>query len=237
MRVAMHQPHYLPWLGLIDKIDRCDLFVVLDNVQYDRKGWQNRNYVASRNGPVLLTVPVRQRSRDELVADKSIDESRPWREKHRRTIAEHCYRGAPFWPDFGPEILRLYQTRWDRLADLAMATTRLLLDRFGVRTPVVRAGALGEFPGRKSELLAQVAAKVGADTLLSGDGARDYLDHDVLRRYGVRVEWQGFRHPEYRQHGRAGLPFLPRMSALDLLMNAGPGGIDLVRAGRTGGAG
>lgn len=44
MRVALHQPHYLPWLGLVDKIDRSDLFVVLDHVQYERKGWQNRNY-------------------------------------------------------------------------------------------------------------------------------------------------------------------------------------------------
>ena len=63
VRVAMHQPHYLPWLGLLDKIDRCDLFVVLDHVQFERKGWQHRNYVASKNGPVLLTVPVVQRSR------------------------------------------------------------------------------------------------------------------------------------------------------------------------------
>lgn len=234
MRVAMHQPHYLPWLGLIDKIDRSDLFVVLDHVQYERKGWQNRNYVASKNGPVLLTVPVVQRSRHERIMDKEIDNSHPWREKHRRSLAEHCYRNAPFWDDYGERILSVYERDWTRLADLAWATTSLVLDAFGIDTPVVRASELGEFPGQKSELLAQLSAKVGAQTMLSGDGARDYVDQEIFQRYGVAVEWQGFRHPEYPQHSRRGAEFLPRMAALDLLLNAGPDGIGVLRGARSG---
>ncbi|MDA2809615.1 WbqC family protein [Nocardiopsis sp. RSe5-2] len=234
MRVAMHQPHYLPWLGLVDKVDRSDLFVVLDHVQYERKGWQNRNYVASKNGPVLLTVPVIQHSRDERIMDKKIDETRPWREKHRRTLAEHCYRGAPFWDAYGERVLALYEREWAGLADLAWATTALVLDAFGIDTPVVRASELGEFPGQKSELLAQLSAKVGAGSMLSGDGARDYVDQEIFKRYGVAVEWQGFTHPTYPQHNRRGAEFLPRMAALDLLLNAGPDGIGILREARSG---
>nr|WP_155999087.1 WbqC family protein [Streptomonospora sp. PA3] len=229
----MHQPHYLPWLGLIDKADQSDLFVVLDHVQYERRGWQNRNYVAAKSGPVLLTVPVIQRNRGERIKDKTIDNSRPWREKHRRTLAEHCYRQAPFWEEFRTRILRVYDQEWEHLSDLALATMRIALEGFGIRTPVVLASELGEFPGQKSELLAQLAAKVGATTMLSGEGARDYIDTDVFRRYGIAVEWQRFRHPEYQQHNRAGEDFLPRMAALDLLVNAGPAaGLDLLRSTR-----
>ncbi|MFC3522394.1 WbqC family protein [Streptomonospora nanhaiensis] len=235
MRVAMHQPHYLPWLGLIDKADRSDLFVVLDHVQYERRGWQNRNYVAAKNGAVLLTVPVIHGNRDERILDKTINNKQTWREKHRRTLDEHCYRGAPFWTRFREDILRPYTAEWDRLADLAMATTRFALDAFGIRTPVVLSSELGEFPGQKSELLAQIAAKVGATTMLSGDGARDYVDLEVFRRHGVAVEWQGFRHPRYPQHNRAGADFLPRMAALDLLVNVGPAaGLRLLREARAG---
>ncbi|MFD0774455.1 WbqC family protein [Streptomonospora algeriensis] len=234
MRVAMHQPHYLPWLGLIDKVDQSDLFVVLDQVQYERRGWQNRNYVAAKSGPVLLTVPVIQRNRGERILDKTIDNSHPWQEKHRRTLEEHCYRGAPFWPGFREGILGLYEQEWENLADLAMATMRTALDGFGIRTPLVRASELGEFPGQKSELLAQLAAKVGATTMLSGDGARGYVDAGVFSRYGVAVEWQEFRHPAYTQHHRAGEEFLPRMAALDLLVNAGPAdALRVLRSTRT----
>ncbi|MFC3998281.1 WbqC family protein [Nocardiopsis sediminis] len=233
MRVAIHQPHYLPWLGLIDKIDRSDLIVVLDHVQYERHGWQNRNYLASKSGPVLLTVPViRGRSLDRI-SDKKIDNSSAWREKHLRTLTEHCYGKAPFWPEFRGRIRRFYATEWDRLADVALASTRLVLDGFGIATPIVRAGELGEFPGRKSELLAQICAKAGATSLLCGDGARHYIDRQVFRRYGVGLEWQDFRHPRYPQPARGNAGFLPRMAALDLLLNAGPGGVRLLREART----
>lgn len=232
MRVAMHQPHYLPWLGFVDKVDRSDVFILLDNVQYERKGWQNRNYVAAKNGPVLLTVPVAQQSRGELISDKKIDNTQKWNEKHKRTLAEHCYRGAPFWGQFGTEILRLYQQEWSSLTELAMATTQLVLDGFNITTPLVRASELGEFPGQKSELLAQLSAKVGATTMLSGDGAHSYLDLDILSRYGIEVEWQNFQHPEYPQHSRDQNGFLPRMAALDLLLNTGPDGREILRRAR-----
>lgn len=229
----MHQPHYLPWLGLVDKIDRSDLFIVLDHVQYERKGWQNRNYVASKNGPVLLTVPVLQQSRDERIRDKAVDNTQSWREKHRRSIAEHGYRGAPFWDDFGDSILEIYSREWHSLCDIAMATTRFVLECFNVTTPIVLASELDEFPGQKSELLAQLSAKVGATTMLSGDGAYGYVDEGIFQRYGIGVEWQNFQHPEYPQHTVKKGDFLPRMAALDLLLNIGPAGIDLLREARS----
>ncbi|WP_394298803.1 WbqC family protein [Allosalinactinospora lopnorensis] len=206
--------------------------MVLDHVQYERKGWQNRNYVASKNGPVLLTVPVIQQSRDERIMDKLIDNSQHWREKHRRAIAEHCYRGAPFMEDFGKKFLRIYKEEWEYLSDLATATTRFILESFKITTPVVCASELGDFPGQKSELLAQLSAKVGATTMLSGDGARGYVDESVFQRYGIGVEWQQFQHPEYPQRTSPKGEFLPRMAALDLLLNVGPEGLDLLRGAR-----
>jgi hypothetical protein len=233
VRVALHQPHYLPWLGLLDKIDRCDLFVVLDHVQFERRGWQHRNYVASKNGPILLTVPVVQRSRDERIMDKAVNNDSPWWERHSRTLEQNCYRRTPFWDEFGAGIMAIYERRWERLVDLSMATTEFVLNGFGITTPLVRSSELGEFTEQKSELIAQISAKVGATTMLSGEGARDYLDPEVFQRYGIEIEWQGFRHPEYPQHNRRGQEFLPRMAAVDLLLNVGPEGMDLVRAART----
>lgn len=58
--VAIHQPHYLPWQGYIDKLDTADVFVVLDCVQYEKGGWQNRNRVKIPDGAHWLTVPVKK---------------------------------------------------------------------------------------------------------------------------------------------------------------------------------
>lgn len=232
MRVAIHQPHYLPWLGLIDKIDRSDLFVYLDHVQYERRGWQNRNYIASRGGPVLLTVPVVQRSRDECITDKLIDNDQEWRSKHRRAIGDFCYPKAPHFAEFGPAVTAVYDREWERLVDLAIASTQVVLDSFAITTPVVRSSELGEFTGQKSELIAQVAAKAGATSMLSGEGARGYMDPGVFADHGITLEWQAFEHPTYTQFSRHGDEFLPRMAALDLLFNHGAHGIDLLREAR-----
>lgn len=230
MRVAMHQPHYLPWLGLIDKIDRCDLFVVFDHVQFERKGWQNRNYVASANGPTLLTVPVVQHSRDELILDKEVDNAKPWRAKHRKTIQQLYAAGAPYWERFGPQLLEIYDVEWKKLTELALATTQVVLRGFGVTTPIVRASDVGTFSGQRNDLVAEVAAAVGTTTLLCGDGSRSYIEPATFRDHGIEIEWQNFEHPVYAQHSRRNREFLPRMAALDLLLNAGPKGIDILRS-------
>lgn len=232
VRVAVHQPHYLPWLGFLDKLDRCDLFVVLDTVQFERRGWQNRNYVAGRGAPVLLTVPVSQGNRDDRILDKSIDNTQKWRSKHHKALAEHCYRKAPYWSEHEEEIGLLYAREWEDLTDLALATTRMLMRAFGIETPMVRASELGDFSGQKSELIAQICAKAGADIYLSGEGARNYLDAEILARHGIGLEWQEFRHPVYRQHQRDPDDFVPRMAALDLLFNAGPDSLRILRQAR-----
>nr|WP_077692393.1 MULTISPECIES: WbqC family protein [Nocardiopsis] len=230
--VALHQPHYLPWLGLLDKIDRSDRFVMLDNVQFERRGWQNRNYVAGSGEPVLLTVPVVQGRRNDRIRDKIVDNGQKWKTRHYKALAEHCYRKSPYWRDYRDEITHLYEQEWNGLADLAIATTRMLMRGLGIDTPLLLASEMGDFPGHKSELLAQICAKAGATTMLSGDGARDYLEPEVLRRYGIDVQWQDFRHPVYPQHARGPDDFVPRLSAIDLLLNTGPEALDVLRRAR-----
>jgi len=231
VRVAIHQPHYLPWLGLIDKIDQVDLFVWLDDTQFAQRGWQHRNYIKTANGPLLLTLPMVQRSPDERICDKAINTQHKWRHVHRKAI-EQNYRNAPHWTNYGEAILGLYGQEWDRLVDVAIATAEQALTGFGVTTKTVRASELSGVDGLKSELVAAVCAAVGATTYLSGDGARAYLDEEALRRRGVTVEWQDFRHPEYTQlYPKAG--FAPRMAAIDLLTNAGgEAGLALLRDAR-----
>ena len=229
---CVHQPHYLPWLGLIDKIDRSDIYVVLDTVQFERRGWQNRNYIAGEGGRQLLTVPVVQAARDERILDKQIDNTQKWRLKHLRALLNHSYRSAPYLDKYRDEISHLYEQRWDYMVELSISTTRLLLGAFGIDTPVVRASRLGEFTGRKSELIAQVCSAADADTLLSGDGARDYLDADVLKQHGVEVEWQNFEHPVYPQRNGGSDGFVSHLAAIDLLLNAGPASLELLRSAR-----
>ena len=96
MKVAIHQPHYLPWLGYFAKWASADLFVFLDTVQYEKNGWQNRNRIKAPDGPRWLTVPVKAHL-GMAVSVVPIDTSQPWRARHQRAI-EHAYAKATKWP-------------------------------------------------------------------------------------------------------------------------------------------
>ncbi|PYN14894.1 MAG: hypothetical protein DME05_13725, partial [Candidatus Rokuibacteriota bacterium] len=117
MKIAIHQPHYLPWLGYFAKWAAADLFVFLDTVQFEKNGWQNRNRIKTRDGARWLTVPVRA-SLGTPIKDVTIDERQPWPGRHLRMI-EHAYAKAPCWPRWRDQIRAFYGGHWTHLAPLA----------------------------------------------------------------------------------------------------------------------
>jgi hypothetical protein len=223
MIVTIHQPHYMPWLGYLHRMARADLFVLLDHVQFERGNYQNRSMVRIGGAPRWLTVPVVQRSQKERIADKRVDNSlegpRWWARTHFLTL-RHAYREAGYLGTYAAELRSIYETRFERLAELNAALLGFLRDAFNIRTPLVRSSELAP-QGAKSELVLDICRRVGADTLLVGLGAsREYLDREALARAGVKLALQEFNHPVYPQCGAR--PFSRGLSAIDLLLNCGP---------------
>ena len=60
MKIAIHQPNYLPWLGYFYKIACVDIFILLDNVQYERNGYINRCQIKTPRGLFWLTLPIKK---------------------------------------------------------------------------------------------------------------------------------------------------------------------------------
>ena len=169
------QPSYLPWLGFFDQVRRCDRFVFYDDVQYDKEGWRNRNRIKSAAGPVWLTVPVRTRGRmGQPINEVEIANATPWAPKHLKTI-EEAYARAPRRDHYLRPLAELLLRKWERLADLDMALSRLMCVWFGLDRPMVRASELGIEGDRNTRLVA-LCRHFGADTYLSGNAAQAYLD-------------------------------------------------------------
>ena len=212
------QPAYLPWLGFFDQMRRADVFVLYDDVQYDKHGWRNRNRIKTQHGPAWLTVPVRHSGLgwprlDEVV----IDNRQPWARKHIASLRQ-AYARAPFQAALLPALEELLKQPWERLLDLNLATMDLLVRRLGIHTPVRRSSELG-IGGDRNERLVRLCQHFGARTYLSGNAAQPYLDVALFEQQGIAVRWHDYEHPVYPQlHGA----FVPYLSALDLLLNCGP---------------
>ncbi len=232
MIAGAHQPLFFPWLGHLDKIRRSDVFVLVDHVQFERQNFQNRNRILTPAGPGWLIVPVRQRSRDERIDEKEIDDRRvgrtTWNEKLVRTL-QHAYGRAPHFRPYFEELETLLLRKWTRLVDLDEAVLRWCLGVFEIDVPLVRSSTLQGIGGTKTDLIATMVRAVGATTYLSGTGgSKLYLDVERLRERGIAVEWQAFEHPRYAQlHSPAG--FVPKLAAIDLVFNAGPASAAVLR--------
>jgi len=229
MIVSVHQPHYLPWLGYFDKIDRSDVFVVLDNVQYKKREYQNRNRIRTAAGVRWLTVPVVTKGRYyQKTGEVEVDNEEDWRGTHLRTL-ELSYRRAPhFGPVFDGYAAALGAKEWTKLCELNVATTRFFMERLGIATPVRFESELGA-PGEKTERIINICRALGADVYLSGAGGAAYLDGAAFEAAGIELRYQQFRHPRYPQvHGG----FEPYMAAIDLLFNAGDESMEIIRSGR-----
>jgi hypothetical protein len=222
MIVAIHQPHFIPWLGYLHRMAQVDLFVILDHVQFERRNYQNRSQIRLDGQARWLTVPVEQRSQKERILDKLVDNrdaDRPWGRTHFATL-RHAYREAPYLGLYLPTLRRILEAQWQRLADLDAAMLAFLMDAFSIRTSLVRSSELA-VEGAKSDLILNLCRAVKADALVAGfGGSRGYLSQEAFARHGIAIRPHEFRHPAYRQCGPQ--PFIPGLAAIDLLFNAGP---------------
>ncbi len=218
MVVSAHQPQYLPWIGYFHKIAHCDAFVVLDNVQYKKREYQNRNKIRTSGLPLWLTVPVVTKGqREQVIQDVKIEAGCSWAEDHWKSLRQH-YGRALFFQDHAPFIESLYGKSWDRLMDVNMEIISYLLRCFSIPTVIYFESAL-KIEGEKTDRLVAICRKLGAREYLSGAGGKDYLEEDKFKKADIRLTYQSFTHPVYPQVYPG---FESHLSAVDLLLNCGP---------------
>jgi hypothetical protein len=228
MIIAIHQPHFLPWLGYLHRMAQVDLFVLLDHVQFERRNYQNRTMIRLEDQSRWLTVPVVQRSQKERILDKEVDNtldgSKRWGANHFATL-RHAYRDAGFFDTYAPELKRLFDASFGRLVDLNQAGLDILRDAFGITTPLARSSELA-VEGARGDLILNICRAVGAKKYMVGfGGSRGYLDADAFAAAGVEIVLHEFQHPEYQQCGKG--PFIKGLSAIDMLLNVGPRLLDV----------
>jgi hypothetical protein len=225
--VTIHQPEHLPWLGFFDKVLQSDVFVLLDNVQFRKNYFQNRNRIRTQTGSTWLTVPVLTRGRlSQAINEAEIDnKTNPrWRQKTWSTI-EQSYHSAPYWIEHKSFLRGVYEEEWTMLCDLNQALIRYLLDALSIKTTIVKASDIAA-GGKGSELVLNICKALKADTYLSGISGKDYLEQDQFSAESIAVRYQEFHHPIYQQLHQ---PFLPCMSTIDLLFNHGPASKNVLR--------
>lgn len=226
MKLAIHQPQYMPWVGYFHKMASVDLFVFLDDVQFKKNEWQHRNRIRNPQGWQWLSVPNHYKF-PQRINEVALNDTQRWREKHLRSI-EMCYGKAPFFGHYAERLNEFYSRRWDTMAAVCVDSVKLLAELIGVTTPTVMSSR-HSFESQATERLVAICGHFGADTYLAGAGGRDYMDLSLFEQAGIEVAFQEFSPPRYTQHWcKSDEDFVPGLSALDLVLNRGPASLDIL---------
>jgi hypothetical protein len=219
--VAIHQPNFLPWLGWWDKLARADVFILLDDVQFPKKGgtYMNRVQLLVDGDAAWLTVPVvRSYSGLREVREMRTDSSRPWRERILATISA-AYGRAPHFEPTMDVLEPLISAPGDGLHEYNERALRAIAAHLGLAAGrFVRSSELSS-EGSATDRLLSLVRSVGGGAYLAGGGAGGYQDDALFAAAGLGLVQQSFAPRAYQQGSTA--DFVPGLSVVDALMWCG----------------
>jgi hypothetical protein len=196
---------------------RADIFVIYDDAQFETGDFQHRNRIRIYQGSKWLTVPVEKKSipiKDVKIKNENLKKGLKWNEEHFRDIKDN-YRNAPYYKKYEKYVELLYEEEYNSLIDLNMEIIKLLQNMFEINSKLVFSSELG-LTSKATTRLVEITEMLNGDVYLSGPGGRNYLDVSMFEQNGIKVEYQNFEHPIYKQQYR---DFIPNMSSIDSLFN------------------
>lgn len=218
MKCAIMQPTYFPWAGYFSLIDHVDVFVFLDDVQYERGTWQNRNRVLLDGRPHWLTIPARRQFLGQAINQVTIDETNNWRQKHFRLLSE-AYAGHPYSREMLDAAHIIMALELTRLAELNIKIITDLSRRLGITTKLLRSSEL-DIGGNRTERLIGICERLECDDYISPVGSTDYLAADrFVEKTSIRLSFNDFVPAPYPQMNAQS--FVSHLSVLDILANLG----------------
>ena len=212
------QSNYIPWKGYFDLINQVDIFCFLDNVQYTKNDWRNRNKIKTKNGLKWLTIPCGTNIK-RLICDIKLDDH-SWQKKHWEQIKEN-YSKAPYFKEKKDFFENFYlNNNWKYLSESNQYLIKnIAKDQLGITNTIFTDSRDYNLKKSKGERVIELLNKIGATEYISGPAAISYIDVELFKKEDIHVKWMNYLdYPEYSQQHP---PFEHGVSILDLIFNEG----------------
>ena len=220
-KLAIIQSSYISWKGYFDIINDVDVFVFLEDVQFTKQDWRNRNKVKTKDGVKWLSVPVKasKHHMSQQIHEVIVDSNSSWQRKHFNTF-QMLYAKAKYYADYKYLIDDFYlNKKWESLSEMNIYMTKEICRVLGVKAEFYNSKDFN-FKEIKTDKLVNICKHFGADYYLSGPAAMDYIEPEEFEEAGIVLEYKDYSgYPEYDQLYP---PFDHYVTVLDVIFNCGP---------------
>lgn len=217
MIVSVHQPNYIPWIGYFYKIYKSDIFVFMDDVQYIRKGFINRNRIKTHQGVSWLTIPVENKGNYGTDINKmKIRNDLQWQENHLKNI-EMNYKRSDYFNDFNSIFKDCLIKDYDNLGQLNIYIIKSICRLLNIKTEIILSSELN-IKETGTERIISICRAVGANMYLSGSGGSKYQDEKMFEDNSIQLVYSDFKEKQYKQLWG---DFAGSLSVIDYIFNCG----------------
>ncbi|MGV3278669.1 WbqC family protein [Rickettsiales bacterium LUAb2] len=219
-KIAIFQSSYIPWKGTFDIMNKVDIFVFFEDVQFTKKNWRTRNKIKTTGGSKWLTVPVKNDNLlDKKIYEVEISQEEDWQINHYNAIA-NSYAKAKFFKEYKYLLDEIYlQKKWTNLSEFNIFTNKLIAKTLGIKVEFANSKDLA-ITSSKTDKVVDICKAFNANYLLNGPTAKEYTEEDKLLAAAIEVEYMDYtKYPEYTQLNGE---FEHNVTILDVIFNCGP---------------
>ncbi len=212
------QPYLFPYIGYWQLINAVDIFVVLDDVSYIKKGYINRNSILINGNAHLFTIPLCKASQNKLIMDTKLNFPDKEKDKLIATL-EYAYKKAPYFSTIMPIIHEIIYNQCEDLTEYICKSIKDISDYLGFSTMLLKSSEIEKESGVKAQdRIITICRKLNADEYINPCGGRKLYSQEIFENYGIKLL---FLHPQmqnivYSQF--KGHQFVEALSILDILM-------------------
>lgn len=222
MKIAITQPTFLPWQGYFALINYVDEVVFLDDIQFEKRSWQQRNKIKFLEKEVILTVPVISKNRfSQKINEVNIDKKATYIRKHKASILQN-YSKAKHFDRYINKIFDIYEKDFSLLLDLNINLIKFFLKELNIKTKISFSSEMG-LSEKKQFLIDKICNVKKCKEYISTIGSKNYLTLLDKNTLNYEIKYFDFKNLKYSQSGKE---FLKNLSILDLLFNEGEDSIE-----------
>jgi len=217
MRIAIMQPYLFPYLGYFQLMNAADKFLLLDDANYIKRGWVNRNNILLQEKPFRFTLPLQKVSQFKKINETLIATDTNWRKSFMASLYM-AYHKSVFYNDISEMIRGIIYSDEPSLSVLLHKSLQLVADYIGIKTPMISlSSSVSENSFKGEERILHLCSMHSADEYINLPGGRHLYSAEHFYRASVRLLFIEPHLPAYSQLQQGA--FVPGLSIIDVLMN------------------
>ena len=218
MKCAIMQPHYFPWPGYFNLMSKVNKFIFLDDAQFSKNSWHNRNLILSKKKKIWITVPLKSSQIKTKIMEKKIDIDKEWQLKHVKTLSQ-SYSKHLYSKDIFELIDFLQNLNYQNLSDLNIRIIKFIASKLKIDVEFINS-SLFSIDDKRTTKLIKILEKIGATEYFSPKGGEEYLQSDNFEKLTtVKLKINNYESKNYNQKNLD--RFISNLSIIDVIANCG----------------